>query len=276
MGDKKPEIKQVPSSTTTKQILSPQQNELLNAAQPALLKAAKDGFQLPTESGIAPRSAATLQGEQSALTAAGNLEGTISSTQDLFNFLSKDILDPASNPGLQGQIDSGSRRLLQNLTESILPGIRGESVTNNTFGSSRQGIAEGRAIEGTQLGISDLVANLLSENFKAALPVAGQALQFSPQLADLTLKPAQIQATVGAQRDAFAQAQKDEEVFRFMAEQTMPFTIAQSIAQTAAGIPGGTVSSNSSTPFFMPGQPGLLSKGLGLAGQAASIAGAFI
>lgn len=72
---------------------------------------------------------------------------------------------PGSNPYLTGGIQKGINQsqnaftdmmtsATRNLTESILPSIRSGAVVNGAMGSSRQGIAEGRALNdfSTQMG----------------------------------------------------------------------------------------------------------------------------
>jgi hypothetical protein len=66
--------------------------------------------------------------------------------------------DSAQNPYLTGAIQKGinqsnyafgnmMRDSTRNLLENVLPGIRGGAILNGTFGSSRQGIAEGKALQ---------------------------------------------------------------------------------------------------------------------------------
>ncbi|MGH9425718.1 MAG: hypothetical protein ACRD2L_05350, partial [Terriglobia bacterium] len=65
-------------------------------------------------------------------------------------FLLGPALYPESNPALAAFGEALIRPLYTNLNTQILPNIRGEFGTGGQYGSSRQGIAEGLASQGTQ------------------------------------------------------------------------------------------------------------------------------
>jgi hypothetical protein len=64
------------------------------------------------------------------------------------------------NPYLQDQANGIQNQVNQNLKQNILPGIRSSALANGSFGSSRQGIAEGVAAGNASTGIAGALANL--------------------------------------------------------------------------------------------------------------------
>jgi hypothetical protein len=201
------------------------------------------------------------------------------------------LLDPATNPVLGMQTSAALRPITQRMTEEVLPGIRSDFVGGNMFGSSRQGIAEGRAIDSYMQEAGDIATELQMNNFNQGLGAmlsslnagrsAGQAavgaglgaggegsgqllgaategLSLSPSLAQLSFLPGLTQEAVGAMGQREQQALLSEQADRFTTEQMLPFMQAQDIAQLAFGMPGGTASSISQqNPAFSPMQTGL-------------------
>lgn len=196
------------------------------------------------------------------------------------NFLQNGaLLDPNSNPNLQAQTEAAMRPLTANLTQKVLPGIRSDFVGNNMFGSSRQGIAEGNAIQDYLGTAGDVSANIQANNFTQGLNAmtqmlaggrsagssatgealgAGQAgsgqflnaalqgLSLSPGLAQLAYLPGMTMEGLGAMTQAEDQAKLSELADRFTTQQMLPIMQAQDIANLAFGFPGGPATSTAS------------------------------
>lgn len=201
------------------------------------------------------------------------------------------LLDPASNPVLGMQTEAALRPITTRLTEEVLPGIRSEFVGNNMFGNSRQGIAEGRAVDSFLQEAGDIATGLQMNNFNQglgamlsslnagrsaatsatgaglgageagtgqALNSAIQGLSLSPSLAQLSLLPGLTTEGVGRAYQQEEQARLSERANRFMTEQMLPIMQAQDIANLAFGIGGGSsTSTGSQQPGFSPLQTGL-------------------
>lgn len=197
------------------------------------------------------------------------------------------LLNPATNPVLQAQTEAALRPITTNLTESILPGIRSDFVGGNMFGSSRQGIAEGRAINDYLTQAGDIATGIQNENFKQGLDAmvsslaggrtamsgaigdalsAGQAgtgqflntalqsLSLTPELAQLAFLPGMTMEGLGAMTQAEQQALLSEQANRFTTQQMLPIMQAQDIANLAFGFPEGptttTGEQNAPTDIF--------------------------
>ncbi len=287
------------TSTTTRQELSPEQQELLSLVIPAARDISENPPQLFPESQIAPFNPLQVAGQELALGAAagpvtqlgqtatsgvgalqeiglptgilgaGEAIGGLDTAQPFLDFLlSGQALFPQSNPALAATAEAAIRPLEQSLTQQVLPGIRSGAVDAGQFGSSRQGIAEGIALQEFQQQAGDISANIFSQGFSDALAAATNALGTTqglagtgfetlvgqgtrslfatPQLADLALQPAAITGGVGFQQQQQEQAQLSEEAQKFISEQIIPFLVAQDVAQLAFGIPGGSITSTTS------------------------------
>jgi hypothetical protein len=161
-------------------------------------------------------------------------------------FLNPDnVFNVGNTPGYgavrQGIVQDTTR----NLTESILPGIRGSAITGGGLGGSRQGIAEGLAVGRTN--------DALSKNLGALdMSVAGMNMQANqaaaaraPQTFALGLQPAQTQANVGAAIRGDTQQSIDANRERFNFEQMAPLLNLQALQSLTgtAGQYGGTTTS---------------------------------
>lgn len=102
----------------------------------------------------------------------------------------------------QQQIGSLQNLLNQNLSENLLPMIGNNALFANGFGGSRQGIAQGLAVRGTQQALSEGATGILGQDImrrqQAAQGMAGigaqgalGALSFLPQQLNLPFSPLQ-------------------------------------------------------------------------------------
>jgi hypothetical protein len=76
------------------------------------------------------------------------------------------------NPYLQGQIDQLGGDIQRNLTQNILPSIGSGAAMAGSLGGSRQGIAEGMAMQGAQQQFSQGAQNMRFNDYQQQ----GQAL----------------------------------------------------------------------------------------------------
>lgn len=71
------------------------------------------------------------------------------------------------NPYLDAMAGNITRQYTQNLNENILPGVRYGAEAAGGFGGSRQGIAEGKAIAGSNEGLAGALANLYGQSYES-------------------------------------------------------------------------------------------------------------
>lgn len=191
---------------------------------------------------------------------------------------SGDLLDPDSNPATKGMIRAATRPIEQRLTRSILPGVRSDFVGGNTFGSSRQGIAEGIAMGDYARAATDAGSQIVNNNYNQGLSAmvsglnagtsgaaAGGGLGASlagtglgnmaqifntlPGLSNLSLLPGMTQEAIGQSQYNQQGARLGERADRFNIRQMLPFMQAQQLAGLAFGMPGGSgVTSTNNNP----------------------------
>jgi len=84
------------------------------------------------------------------------------------------------NPGVNPQLDAYSGGVQRNLERNLLPSIQSDAVKFGQMGSSRQGVAQGLALSDSNQQITNMASNLYNDDMNRM----GQAMQFSPQLAN--------------------------------------------------------------------------------------------
>ncbi len=135
----------------------------------------------------------------------------------------------ASNPVLQQYIQAALRPLEQSLTQNILPGIRGEAGTTGNVGGSRQGIAEGLALQEFTRQGADVSTRIMQDAYARGLQAALGALGQTQNVFGAALAPSAAVGAVGAERRTLGQAQADA-----------PFTAAQRYLSLISDNYGGT------------------------------------
>ena len=228
------------STQTVQQQLSPEQQQLLSLVIPQAEEFIQNPPQLYPQPITQPFTPTQLAGQQAGIGAAGQIGGlagfALPSTQD---FLTQ-ARDPLSNPFLLDLINASIQPVTDQLTQQILPSIRGEAILAGGFGGSRQGIAEGLATQGATRAAGDIAARIGSDAFTSGQEQFTKGLFALPGLADLALQPASILDIIGGQQQTQAEREIAELSQRFFQEQTLPFGAAQDVAGLAFGIPGGS------------------------------------
>lgn len=255
-----------PSSTTntTKVELSPEQRQILQLAMPGVEQYAASVPQRYSGSTIAPQNANQIGGQNLALGAIPAQANLASNAASANNNLLTNIWDPSFNPNLQGAVDAAVRPINEQLTRTALPAIRGEAVTTGNFGSSRQGIAEGMAIQGAQQATGDTASKLVQNQYQTNIEAQLKALGLMPTVQAAQLAPAMTMSGVGDVQQANEQALLNEEVGTFNYDQMAPFLQSQDLMSLLLGIPGGQTTSTGTA------QNGGTNKMTGALGGAAS------
>lgn len=238
------------TTSTTTQELSPEQRELINLAMPAARQfAAAPPTYFPGQK-IAATDPNTLAAQQMALGAAYGPASQIASNAAAgTNFLTSGaVLDPNLNPGLQGSLAAAMRPLDRAYSTQVLPGIRTGAEMAGQRGGTREGIAQGLATQGYMDTAGDISSRIVSNAYGQGLNAMTQGIGMSPQIMGAQYQPATAVSAVGAQREAQSQQQINEEVNKYMYEQMAPFLAAQSVAQLAFGMPGGSATTNTLGP----------------------------
>lgn len=245
------------STTTTQQVFSPEET----AARKQVMDAAAGiyGQQQPLwASMVNPAakpvgaSADTLQAQQmvkGAATGPGQTMATNAASAANFG-LSGDVLNPESNPGLQGSIDSALRRVSNTYTDpgGVLSQIRGNFTAGNSGGSgTREGIASGIAGRNYLNTVGDVTSTMTSDAYNKGLDYMKSAMAFSPNSYNLMMQPGLSVGAVGTQQEQYAQAQANATAGDTAWQLQAPWAGLQPYASTVLGFsnPGMTATGTS-------------------------------
>lgn len=264
---------QTPPTTSTTTVLSPQQQELMNLALPGVREFAASTPQRYQGDTVAPFDPAQVQGQQMALDAASGAQtGLAKSGTDASNYwLSPGAIDVGNDPAVQNAVTASTRPITQQLTESILPALRSGATGNGTYGSSRQGIAEGLASGRASQAVGDTASKLVETARESNVRAQLQALGLLPQTIQAQTAPATTTSAVGDVRQGQTQAEIGSDVSNFNFDQYAPFLQSKEILALLTGIPGATTVSTGS----VPPAPSHLTQALAGAGTGAAVGSAF-
>ena len=157
------------------------------------------GYQSATAQTTKPYQAATTS--TSDLSAARQAQGAVDPTSALQQLLSGKI----DNPYLQGinqsninQSMQGYGDMLQNLNQQVMPGINNDAFAAGQYGSSRQGVAQGLALQQAEKNARDLTQSNADQGTK----LYGEAYQNAQQNMMATANNLNNQAAQNAQFNA--------------------------------------------------------------------------
>lgn len=273
MGNPTPQTQS--STSTTTQELSPEQRQLLDLAMPGVMNFAASVPQRYQGSTVAGFTAPQVAGQNMALDAAGAqnaLAGAGARTSDFW--MSDAPWRPENNPALAGAVSAATRPITEQLTESILPQLRGEAVRTGNFGSSRQGIAEGIASGRASQAVGDTSAKLVNANYDTNVKAQMQALGLLPQTQAAQTVGAQTTSAVGDVQQALEQAKLTESANNFSYDQLAPYLQSRELLSYLQGIPGGSVNSTGQSTASTP-QRNPITGALGGAASGAAMGSMF-
>jgi len=179
------------------------------------------------------------QGGNALVQAAQNLGPYIqNATNASSDLLSGKLSDPNSNPYLRDTANAAIRPIFEQLSESVLPNIRGNASTTGNAGSTRQGVAEGIAAGKAGQSAGDITSNIFSGAFNKGIDAQLQALALAPQTANLGLLPGQVLSDVGTARRGIKQEELLGPIQQLLAYAQLlgpPKTIGESYGQGSGG-----------------------------------------
>ena len=236
-----------PQTTSTRNVLGPEQQALTSMAMPNWMQFATTGYKLPGAAGVAGFDPSQIAGQESVLGATGTQADVVGGAAGANQFLTSGAaLDPNLNPGLRGTIDAATRPIWQGLTEQVLPNIRGSAAVGASgtpsanYGGSRQGIAEGIATRGAETAAGDVAQKTAFGGYQTGLDAMLRAMGLAPGTAASQAIPGLSQSAVGAERQAQEQKGLTAEQQAGQFDWMLPYIRAQALTGAAAGTGGGT------------------------------------
>ena len=101
---------------------------------------------------------------------AGGLLGDYAAGDPARDFiLGGGLIDPEQNAYLDEYVQAAINPLTNELTRSVLPGIQSEAITAGGLGGSRQGVAEGMALESYMQQVGDISSSIYSDAYGQGL-----------------------------------------------------------------------------------------------------------
>jgi hypothetical protein len=254
-----------------------------------------------------------------ALAAAGDQANTAKTASDVFQQLPSQVaqqipgLQPfigqtqnyetnpwaglkSADPAMSSYIEAAQRPLYQNLTEQVLPNVRGGAVTAGGFGGSRQGIAEGLAAGKTAQAAGDVGATIAGQQYgtnvgalqnryntnisadqaryatnvgaeqnrldlmqrakQGDITALTQLLALTPTVQQSQVQPAITTSAVGDIQQQQNQAQLGSQIAGFNYDQLAPFLQSKELLSLLQGMPGGTTTNTGSVPPTNTGASG--------------------
>lgn len=195
-------------------------------------------------------SANTVAGWQLAAGAAPKIQDIADNAQRENSWTMHDALYADSNPYLQSAITAAQKPLVDQFTNAggVLSGIRNNSVANGTYGGSRQGIAEGLAMQGLQQKLGDISSTMANDNYKTALMQRNDAIKMAPSMAMMQMLPSQIQSDIGSNFEGYQQADENYNANARDWQQNGMWQPLANLANIVYGGSNGTTTSTSSIP----------------------------
>lgn len=156
---------------------------------------------------VAPINAQQQGGLQGVQGAAQQQAGRVNSPgggidqaySGLSRYMDPGMLDINNNQYFNAAADAATRPIYQNLTQQALPQIRGGF--QDQYGGSRQGIAEGLAIQGASQADADVRSKMAYDFYNTNAGLQAQMLQQAPtimgQLGQVGAAPSQMQLESG-------------------------------------------------------------------------------
>lgn len=262
-----------PVTNTTKVNLTANQKALQGYAMPQYKQfadaAAAGGISAPGAESVSPFDPLQTQGQEAVLANTGEQQNIVGSAGQASQFLtSGDALSPDSNEALRATQEAAVRPIYEHLTSDVLPGIRGEAVTNGQFGSSREGIAEGIAARSANNAAGDASARVASAGYGQGLDAMKTALGLAPGTATAQSIPGATTSGVGDIRQELSQKLLSAGISQDQFQQWLPFLVGDMFNKAASGTMGGSTTSTGTAPQS-PGIPQTLA---GVGTMAAGLA----
>ena len=152
------------------------------------------------------------------------------------------------SPYQQQMITAAARPLVQQFSESVVPGISSQFSRAGRYGSGAMERALGTASESFGRALGDVTSNIVGQDYarergfqQQAIGALGTAAQQAPQMFAQQFLPSQALAQVGAQREAIAGQPLQEAIQRYNFAQQLPYSQLSGYLSSVYGSPLGNL-----------------------------------
>lgn len=165
-----------------------------------------------------------------------------------------DFLNPESNPYLKSTYDAAARPMVENYRAAVAPGVDAGATAAGRYGSGAWNNEHARKEDGLARGLGDLSTSIYGGNYQAERGRQMQAAGMAPEYAQADYGDAQMLGQVGAQREAQAGRELQDEVNRWDFDQNEEASRLGNYAATVQGNYGRT--EQTSQPIYRQGGGG--------------------
>lgn len=152
------------------------------------------------------------------------------------------VQDIPGNPVVQDAISAALQPIQENFERNVLPSINSGAVEAGQVGSSRQGVAQGLAINDLTQNQLNTSRRMMGDFMSQGMDLFSNTLQQQPQLAQLETAPANIVAGIGDQQRALEQGQINADLQRAQFNENARMRELERFNNILSGSPGGTSS----------------------------------
>lgn len=251
-----------PEQTSTFK-MSPEQENIYKLAMPGINDWAATVPGRYPGSTIAPQNPNQIEGQNMALDAAGGQSDLARGGANVTSQMFGDIWNPDHNPNLRGAIDAAVRPITQNFQNTVLPGIRGDSISTGNFGGSRQAIGEVNAADAYMRNVGDTSSKLVQNEYETNMNSQLKALGLLPQTLDAQTAAGRTTSAVGDVQNAYDQALRNQDVGNFNYDNNAQFLQSRDLLALLTGLPGGSNVSSANTSNSSPWLQSLAGAGSG-------------
>lgn len=243
----KPKAGNVTQTTGTE--LGPQGRALFDKLFPQIQSASNpiQAWGGPTVAGFTPNQTGGLN--QVAGTAIGDAAGLAGAgTAAQRYFLDPARLDVTHDPNITRMADATREMTTRNLQENILPGVRGSGIQAGGMysgGASKAGLAEGKAIGDTNLGLEGTIAKLFMDAFSGAAGRQQHAVDTNATAMQNAAMPGVMQFGAGQAEQDQRQKELDAQIAQYYTPYALQQNQIQQMMALLGMMPDSTTTSHS-------------------------------
>lgn len=213
---------------------------------------------------LAPQSADTLAGMNSARAAIGNTD-ILNTAQSTANATARgDYLDPSTNPWLEKTYQAAADPVMRNFQTAVAPSIDGGAVAAGRYGSGAWANAQRGAQDSLGTSLSNLATGIYGGNYQTERDRQMGAVNNAASTYGLGFMPSTALQGLGGLQDARAQDVINADIQKYNYNQNLP---QAKLADYLAMIQGSYGGSQTTTqPVYNSNSAGMLGGLLSLGG----------
>lgn len=239
------------TSSTTQQsgpgVTAPYLNDLFsNAAN--LYKNYTPTYSGPQVAGFNPNQT-TAQGMLTDYAGAGGAgQGMVNNTLGSYQNTLGSVLNPNSNPDLQGAVQASTSDVARQFQTQTAPSISSYASGAGAGGGSREALAQGVASGEAQRSAMNTAAGMYNTQYQQGLNTYGNLIGQAGNMFNLGAAPATAVGAVGQQQQQQQQQQNNAAAANATFEQMLPYLKLAQYQSILSGDYGGTGTSTQTTP----------------------------